>query len=380
VYVTYADLVDHIVLYAGADPTAGTVMAAKNAAQKALLAVSGRTQWLYYNTLCLVNTTQPYSTGTITYTESTRTVTLAGGTWPTWAAYGYIVIANATYAIASRDSATQLTLNSQTTPGDDVAAGTAYILRQDTFQLPADFQEASSAMAQPGIFNLIYVTNATAMTGRNANVGTGRPQYFAIVPDPFLPQRMAARIWPASGSVYRVQFTYRRKMTPPVYLRESPGLVSSIASSTTVSGTTDTNFTSAMAGAAIRFGSDAKDSPTGIFGDNPAQMELLIQSVTNANTLVASAVADQTLATRKYVITSLLDCEPGAMYDYISREAEKQYRLIARVKANPEESQAYQNSLRSALEEDQTRWFGRTTAGPVAIAGVFDFVTVIPST
>lgn len=81
-----------------------------------------------------------YSTGTIAITTDTATVTLTAGTFPTWATSGVLRIGSKLYQIASRDSATQLTL-SATYRGETLTASTydlwhfAYDLPDDMFQL-----------------------------------------------------------------------------------------------------------------------------------------------------------------------------------------------------------------------------------------------------
>lgn len=69
-------------------------------------------------------TRQPeYATGTITVVAGV--VTLAGGTWPSWAAAGTIQIGSSFYTVASRDSNSQITLDNT---GVAAAALTTYTL------------------------------------------------------------------------------------------------------------------------------------------------------------------------------------------------------------------------------------------------------------
>ena len=69
-----------------------------------------------------------------------RQLTIAAGTWPTWAARGRVSISNATYAVENRVSTTILTLRPDQNPGADVAAGTAYNLYQQAYTLPVNFR------------------------------------------------------------------------------------------------------------------------------------------------------------------------------------------------------------------------------------------------
>lgn len=73
-------------------------------------------------------TISTYNTGTITYTHSTRTVTLTGGSWPGWVGTdAAITIAGTRYAVASAPTTTTLTLNADgstdiNNPGSDVSS------------------------------------------------------------------------------------------------------------------------------------------------------------------------------------------------------------------------------------------------------------------
>lgn len=76
------------------------------------------------------------TTGTVTAVDGV--VTLAGGTWPTWAADGIIDIDGVQSFVASRDSATQITLDNTSI---DAAALSTYTLYRWRQVLPADFGE-----------------------------------------------------------------------------------------------------------------------------------------------------------------------------------------------------------------------------------------------
>jgi hypothetical protein len=71
----------------------------------------------------VTSTSTPYSTGTITVVSGV--VTLAGGTFPTWAVNGRMTIAGTEYTVAVRTDGTHLTL---TNTGVNAIAGTSYSL------------------------------------------------------------------------------------------------------------------------------------------------------------------------------------------------------------------------------------------------------------
>ena len=80
----------------------------------------------------------PYTTGTVTIAAGV--VTLAAGTWPTWAASGLLKVSNSYYEVDSRDTATQITLEDTSVT---VAAGTSYELGRPEYDLPTGFEAIS---------------------------------------------------------------------------------------------------------------------------------------------------------------------------------------------------------------------------------------------
>lgn len=90
--------------------------------------------WSFLNQRLATTISEPYSTGTITVVAGE--VTLADGTWPTWAADGWLVIDGVGYYVATRDSGTVLTLDDATVTA---AAGTEYEIQRWQYTLPDDF-------------------------------------------------------------------------------------------------------------------------------------------------------------------------------------------------------------------------------------------------
>lgn len=92
--------------------------------------------WEYYKTYGDFTLREPYSTGTLTLTNASTTVTLATGTWPTWAASGKLKIGGKVYRIASRTSGSVVVL--ATAWAEDTESGTSYVIFQDEYSLPTD--------------------------------------------------------------------------------------------------------------------------------------------------------------------------------------------------------------------------------------------------
>lgn len=145
----------------------------------------GAYSWSFLKpTLAQLTLRAPYSTGTVGVTSTT--VTLSGGTWPTWAAAGELFVNDEWLTVASRGSGTSLTLDAA--PSATISAGTSYQLICREYALPDDF----GGMATPQGFSYrrdqdwgpkISLVNESMI--RNADQSSnvsGPPAYAAIVP------------------------------------------------------------------------------------------------------------------------------------------------------------------------------------------------------
>ena len=101
----------------------------------ALLWLCSEHQWPWYHTVGRLNINATYNTGSVTLTNGSAVVTLAGGTFPSWAANGDLYIGGMPHPILSRDSDTQVTLDSA---WYEAAVTTSYDLAQTNYDLPTD--------------------------------------------------------------------------------------------------------------------------------------------------------------------------------------------------------------------------------------------------
>lgn len=76
----------------------------------------------------------PYSTGTVSITSGTAT--LSGGTWPTWAADGWLEVNGYGYLVSSRSSGTVLVLDDSSVSGISTVS---YEINRWQYTLPDDF-------------------------------------------------------------------------------------------------------------------------------------------------------------------------------------------------------------------------------------------------
>ena len=105
--------------------------------------------WPWFNRTLTLDFQPPYNTGTVTLTNGDKTVTLATGTWPSWAANGVLIVNGQTYPIASRTSTSEIELVDAW--GADTVSGQGYNLAQYSFDLPT-----------AGVYSILDVLGGTS--------------------------------------------------------------------------------------------------------------------------------------------------------------------------------------------------------------------------
>ena len=352
---TYHDAVEHLIAYAGGDPQAKTVSDCQRAVAAGYREFNASFRWSYLWQKGRISVVAPYSTGTITYTHSTRAVTLASGTWPSWAAFGSLVIASVSYEVASRTSDSEIILSVNSNPGANVAAGTSFSIGRDTYPMPCDFQQTHDLIEASTSHVCSFVTPAEWMSRRRPTSSTGKPYFFCVTADPNYMGTMAARFSPTPDAAYSFDFLYHRRPRQLVTLDYSTGTVTSASGSATVTGTS-TVFRDAHIGSVLRFGSAGETSPpTGIVGTLPYLYERMVTARASATSLTVDETLPETLTNVKYRLSDPLDLEDGVMMTAFLRCCEKQLRLLRRMRSENirGEDEAYMLALLQAREADK---------------------------
>jgi hypothetical protein len=240
-YRTLGELVASLRAYVGNDTSTAKAAACKRAALSGLRNLLTYHEWAYYQAISRVVTVAPYDTGTIAYDHtggsSERLVTLSGGTFPDWAAFGLIKIGTVYHEIASRLSGTTLSLESWSNPGADVAAGTTYSLVRVTYPLPADFLASDQFIVAGFNRRLVPFAPRDAVLSRNLDDGPGEPREFAFLGSAAKDGKLAVTVNPAPDQAYPLEFLYKRRPAVPTLEEEAAGRVAVTADSAVVTGT-----------------------------------------------------------------------------------------------------------------------------------------------
>lgn len=348
---TYADAVEHILSLLGSMANSDTARDARRAVQSAYREFAAVRRWTYYISRGRITTVAPYSTGTITYTNSTRTLTLASGTWPTWAAYGVVVIDSVPYEVASRTSSSVLILSVNSNPGANVAAGTTYTIYRDRYPMPCDFLAADQFMAIGS--SIAYpkrVMPGDWLSPQRLSTTPATPRRYCFLSDPNYMGALAVGFQPPPDAAIPFDFIYHRRPRPLLIEEYKTGTATNTASSTTVTGG-GTAWSSKHIGSTIRFGTVA-EHPTSILGANPFTYERIITDVASATSLTVDSAIDDAHSSVKYVISDQVDIEDGAMLVAFQRCLEKQVSIARHMPAKIDFNKMYLEALVAAKEAD----------------------------
>ena len=181
---------------------------------------AGSHEWSFLRPVRSMSLNASYATGTVTV--SSGVVTLASGTWPSWAEDGVFAVGGNDYTIKSRDSDTQVKLD-DTSSNADAAAGTSYSLRQDDYDLPQDFASLlgpfTFAQADNAWITVEIVGEARIRELRQrsntTSSSTGDPHYAAIRTKPIEGQggtRQEVMFWP--GVTSSATLSYQSRLRP----------------------------------------------------------------------------------------------------------------------------------------------------------------------
>ena len=168
-------------------------------------------QWSFLKPSTTLTTIVDYNTGTVS--SSSTTVTLTGGTWPSWAATnGTLVVSNTDYTIASRTNDTVIELESA--PSSAFSSDSYNLRHNAEYDMPDSFGSLDGPIYYPSeewyspikkvSYKLIY-------RYRQVNIDDGIPLYVGIRPkttDGSDGQRFVAMFYPRPSEVWNLIYSY----------------------------------------------------------------------------------------------------------------------------------------------------------------------------
>lgn len=376
---TFEDAIDFVLDSFGSERSARNVRNAKRAILASLNELPNKRNWTYYYRRYPVVTVAPYSTGTVTYDHTggthERQLTLSGGTWPAWAAFGTVNIDRNFYNVESRKSDTVLTLDSVTNPGADISSSSYQIFR-DNYPLPDDYLAMDRLVDLTGVgLALTYVSPGDYHQAARIQRQLGMPTYFTVQRSLDERSKNALFFGPPPRQVRSYEFIYRGQPRPLRTERYATGNVTNSGVTITGAGTA---FTQDHVGAVIRFSSNG-NAPTSVVGnlqadDNQFSEQRTIVSVESATSLTINNAPTQSYSGAGFTISDPIDIEPAVMLVVFQRLAE--YHMAVYEGHDPNKVAYRQRvadmAMRDAVSADQ-KVFGtnpQMSVGPIRIRDV----------
>ena len=349
---TWHDSVQHILRAAGLDGSDNTSLSvAKETAQAAAHLIANWRKWNSAYSNYRVITSEPYDTGTVAYTVSTRALTLTDGTWPTWAAYGTVTIDDVQFRVDRRVSDTVLTLNSSQSPTENVASGTSYSIARDEYPLPDDFGTEYRAY-RLNTFQLGYLSPSDMMSIRMTREISNTPRYWSLLPDTHRPDRQSFVIYPAAQIEELIDLRYRRRPTEFTVYEDTTGTATTVLGDSAVTGT-GTSWTSRLVGSVLRLSNSTSTVPGDRYSSTPFYTEGIIAAVPSTTSIILESPAEASVTGSKLRISSRADVGNGAMMSAFLAACLWQFEQ--RRGSSERTSKCYQNftsTVRTAAIED----------------------------
>jgi hypothetical protein len=297
-------------------------------------------------------------------------VTLTGGTWPAWAAYGALRIGDLNYEVARRVSDTIVLLREASASPADIAAGTTYQLYRDTYTMPEDFVTSDKPYAESMWGGLQYVHPSVLLqASRYASVSANAPHYYTYLGDPLVANRLAIRFYPYPEQVRTLDFIYKRRCRAVTLWEYATGTVTVDASSGATQLVTglSTAWTAAMAGSVLRLSADTQNLPTSLAGSNPAAAERNLAVYGSATSYLTDDSLSVSYTAVPYRLSDPIDIEEGTMLEAFHRCCEKHMAILGNKKDKADAVRLYDLALLRAREAD-VRHF---RAGAAGMTGAF---------
>ncbi len=351
--LTYRDMIEHLVGYVDGLGQEAEQNRARQAVQAAYRELGLEHSWHYLSKHDRISVSAQYTTGTVAYTSSTRTLTGSGTTFPTWARYGRLLFSGDTvlYKIAERTDGTTLTLESAFAPAADVAAGTSYTLYRSVYPLPGDFWRLEEVHDETVWGNGFVVPSEWVRLERQV-ARAGRPFVWTIMGHPDLFGSMALCFYGRIASAQTFDFIYQ---TQPRRLKYDGYNFYSSQDANTLDaysvGDTSIDFSGVsletdVVDAVLRTAMSAATGPPGGIGAAERYAEQKIITVRDdADTVTVDSGMAFASASTEFTISDPVDLpeymldafERGCEYQMAIRQQEVKDRMVAQ--------QAYERAL-----------------------------------
>lgn len=345
--ITAADMQARLLRMVGGQSDDESIHDIRSAIRVALRLLSSEHIWPTYADFMYLETSEPYTTGTIAYTASTRTVVLSSGTWPSWMSQGSLIIDTFHARVDSVASSTTLTVTSDDAPVDDYSG--TYTAYRYQYSLPVNYniyRVGKVLVEQANFLDYLPPDLFETQVRRQYLVEAGRPRIFTLGRDFRNTGAKLLSLWPYPDSVLRLKLPYIRHPRDIRVWEDSVGQVATTASSDDIVGT-NTAFASKHVGCVIRTYSDRVSVPTDTDGRFPYVDEAVVKTVTDATNIITESNLENTQSDVAYSISDILDVDNAVMNEAVYYRARLELAKIRSMA--PDVMQAHQINNAQAL-------------------------------
>lgn len=322
-YWTYQDTIDALQDFSQTSTGTQGDRYARQAIREAYRDLVSQREWTYLSRFGRLTAQAPYATGTITYDATANVLTLTGGTWPSWAKYGSVLIDLIPYDVSAVLSSTTLSFESYSQPGTDITSPTAFTLYQDTYLPPSDFQSCREIYSDLHNWLIEYIPQEKWLIEQRRWKSPSISYNFTFGGDQRWPGRTVIKFSRPPDDADIFDFIYLRRPRDLVIDGANSGTVTVTQNSATITGT-NTNFTANMVGSVFRLGT-ASNVPTRWEDQYPAQQEQLITAVASTTSLTLdSPITGANASGLKYIVSDPVDIDVNVMLNAFLRGTEKQ--------------------------------------------------------
>lgn len=348
--ITYRDAIDAAVDFLSGNAGSAASKDVRRCVHSALREVTDANDWSFLHKHGRIHL-HAAETCTITYDHTGGTVerklTIGTGSWPSWAVDAVVRIGDVVSYVATRESATVLTLDSVLNPGADIAAGTSCTIYPNYYALPTDFRSFDGPWGENSWSLGIGLSPSEMMAMDRFESSTGTIAYYCVRAIDDLIGTLGLFIAPASDADETIDFLYSRR---PRQLRysghdtvDTAGTISVTAGSAAVTGS-GTHFETRMIGSVLRVGQDTTHIPEGLSGQYPFDDERTIIAVTGATAATLDANIVTARSAVKYCISDPIDIDSSAQNAFF-RCLEKHLAIARNMKTKAEAIQLYNEAL-----------------------------------
>ena len=352
--ITYEDLLSYITALTDGGARTKDLRMHKEIIQGAYRDIAMCHEWRYYLKEGRIDLAASYSTGTVTYVESTRVLTIGGGgSWPSWAKYGRVRIDDVVYPIESV-SGNDATLDSVLNPTANISSATSFELFRSVYPLPEDLWRLYDVAVEKSYWLPHYISPSEWLQRERFHQASGQTWAWTIMKDPDDDGRFALRVDPSPSTAEPLGFIYRRK---PRALRWAG--TEAAARTYTIHGTADasslttsTALPANMVGSIIRIADSDETLPTGLAGTSPYNEQHKITKLATTTVTIAGTLSKSYSAGTKIVVSDPVDMN-DTMIEALKAQIEYRFARFANDQRSTTTARdAADFELRRALEAE----------------------------